>query len=635
VYGPSVRDPLLDDLDPLQRVAVTSSARPLAIIAPAGSGKTRVLTRRIAYGVREEQLVARHVLAVTFTRKAAAELVARIDHPGGARITAGTFHAIALAQLRRHASERNREPPRLLEGKARVLAPLLGGRGAAPSVAVADVASEIEWAKARLIAPDGYEAAAESAGRRPPRGIGAVAQVYARYEDEKRRRHLIDFDDVLSRCADAMVRDEAFAAGQRWRFRHIFVDEFQDATPLQLRLLRAWLGDTNELTVVGDPAQAIYGFTGADASPLLQFARAFPGGSTVALGSNYRSIPGVVALAEIALGGAAGVRRHPEAIRPDGEAPTITAFETDHDEARAVAEHAWKAHASGVPWRRMAVLFRTNAQSPRFEAAFARRGVPFRVGDDQRFSARPAVRALLDDLRSEERKAPGRPFAHLLADLAAGTDAMPAAAAGEQTPRAGPAAQPPAWIGDDITEDTTDDTTDGARSRLEQLLELGREYLAAVAGTGSVAEFTTWLDTAAGGAASGGDGVELVTFHRAKGLEWSVVFVTGLEAGLVPMSFATSQEARNEERRLLHVALSRAEDELHCSWSRTRSMGGRRARREPSPWLALLEDAANRAPNGILQGRRAPREHLAELRATLGAATPAGPPPSRVGRLRR
>jgi len=605
-----VRDALLADLDPLQLEAVTSAAAPLAIIAPAGSGKTRVLTRRIAYGAREGRLEARHVLAVTFTRKAAGELVSRIGRLGvDGRITAGTFHAIALAQLRRHAAERNREAPSVLDRKARVLGPLMGGRGAASTVAIADVAAEIEWAKARLVTPDEYERAAEAAGRRAPRGAGEVARLFREYEAEKRRRHLIDFDDVLIRCSDAIARDEEFAAGQRWRFRHLFVDEFQDATPLQLRLLRAWLGGSDDLTVVGDPAQAIYGFTGADATPLIAFGRAFPGGYTIALGRNYRSTPAVVALAEVALGSAAGGgRRHPEAIRADGAAPTITSYEDDDAEANAVAEACWQSHAAGVPWNRMAVLFRTNAQSSRFEATFTRRGVPFRIGDGQRFAARASVRVLLDQLRDAERTAPGRPFAQNLADLAA-------------------------------DDDDTTEMNDEVRSHRDALLELGRDYLEAVGGTGGVAEFTTWLDTVTAGSPVSGSGaapgVDLVTFHRAKGLEWSVVYVTGLERGLVPISWSTTEATHAEERRLLHVALSRAEDELHCSWARTRSSGSRRAPREPSPWLGQLENEANHAPHGLLQGRSAPRDHLAELRRTLADATPPLPPPERARRLER
>jgi DNA helicase-2/ATP-dependent DNA helicase PcrA len=608
VYGPSVRDALLHDLDPLQHDAVTSEAAPLAIIAPAGSGKTRVLTRRIAYGAREGRVVARHVLAVTFTRKAAGELVSRIGRLGvDGRITAGTFHAIALAQLRRHATERNREAPRVLDHKARLLGPIVGGRGAASTVAVADVAAEIEWAKARLISPDGYAAAADAAGRRTPRGAGEVSRLYAGYEAEKRRRHLIDFDDVLSRCAEAIVRDEEFAAGQKWRFRHLFVDEFQDATPLQLRLLRAWLGESKDLTVVGDPAQAIYGFTGADAGPLIAFEKTFPGGKTIALARNYRSTPAVVALAEVALGASAGgSRRGPEAVRPHGAPPTITGYGDDGAEASAVAAACEQTHAYGVPWHRMAVLFRTNAQSSRFETAFTRRGVPFRIGEAQRFATRPPVAALLDRLRDSERKLPGRPFAHHLADLASDDDAI---------------------------------ESDEARAHRDSLLDLGRDYIEAVGGIGGVGEFAIWLDTATGGGAtarssSGAHGVDLVTFHRAKGLEWTVVFVTGLEQGLVPISWSTSDAARAEERRLLHVALSRAEDELHCSWARTRFAGTRRTSREPSPWLGLLENEANHAPHGLLQERRAPRAHLADLRATLNAASPPSPPPNRAHRLR-
>src|SRR5262249_25887026 len=160
---------------------------------------------------------------------------------------------------------------------------------------------------------------------------------------------------------DAIDRDEEFAAGQRWRFRHLFVDEFQDATPLQIRLLRGWLGDSFDLAVVGDPAQAIYAFTGADAAPLLDFAHAFPGAETIVLNRNYRSTPEVVSIAEVALGGAASPARvPPEAIRSSGAAPTVISYADDEAEARAVADACWRSHADGVPWSRMGVLFRTN-----------------------------------------------------------------------------------------------------------------------------------------------------------------------------------------------------------------------------------------------------------------------------------
>ena len=235
--------------------------------------------------------------------------------------------------------------------------------------------------------------------RAPPSGAcparpRELADLYARYEPEKRRQRWLDFDDLLAHCADAIERDPDFAAAQRWRFRHLFVDEFQDATPLQTRLLRAWLGDRPDLCVVGDGAQAIYAFAGADASPLTEFARHFPGGRTIPLVHNYRSTDAIVAVAEAALGPGVGRRAR---CAPRGAPRRARAAPRRVRRRRAggreVADACWHEFTGGVPWHRMAVLFRTNAQSSLFETAFARRGVPFRLAGAQRFAARPAVRA--------------------------------------------------------------------------------------------------------------------------------------------------------------------------------------------------------------------------------------------------
>ncbi len=587
-----MHDPLLDDLDAHQREAVVSDAQPLAVLAPAGSGKTRVLTRRIAYRVREGSASAHHVLAVTFTRKAAGELADRLGRLGvHDSVTAGTFHALALAQLRRRATEQGREPPTVLASKARVLAPLLKGTGRASRSDVADVATEIEWAKSRLITPDRFAGAALAAGRRLPRAADQIAAIYTQYENEKRRRRLCDFDDLLAWCADAIDRDPDFAAAQRWRFRHLFVDEFQDATPLQLRINEAWLGERTDLFVVGDVAQSIYAFAGADATALSDFDRRFPGGTTLALARNYRSTPQVVAVAESLLGAGSGVDRpNVQAARPAGDAARLRAFDDDITEAAGVVQELWQAFTDGVPWHRMAVLFRTNAQSAAFEAACARRGIPFRVTGEQRFADRPQVRALIDALRESENIAPGRPFTDHLADLAAdlGVDGEP--------------------------------ESEDERDQRDALLRLGREYLGADGGTGRLAGFLAWLDVmrAEDGNAPG---VELVTFHRAKGLEWQVVFVTGLERGLVPISWAATPAALAEERRLLHVALSRATDTLHCSWARSRTVRSRRARREPSPWLDRLEAAAGR----VSDARPDAVSELAAVRATLQSVEPPQP----------
>jgi DNA helicase-2/ATP-dependent DNA helicase PcrA len=605
-------DPLLDGLDARQRDAVTTDARPLAVLAPAGSGKTRVLTRRIAYRAREGTAEPRHMLAVTFTRHAAGQLVDRLSALDVDALTAGTFHALALAQLRRRALEQGREPPTVLASKQRVLAAALDrampGRSRRRGPSVSELAAEIEWAKARMIRPDAYAAAVERAGRRMSAATAGVAEVYAAYEAEKRRRRCCDFEDLLWLCADAIETDPAFAAAQRWRFRHFFVDEFQDATPLQVRLLRAWLGDRSDLCVVGDVAQAIYGFAGADAAPLATFAAHFPGGTVIDLTQNYRSTPQVVAVAEAVLGRTSGVERPPmRAMRPDGDAPGCHAYADEHAEAAAVAQRCRDAFVSGVPWHDMAVLFRTNAQSAVFEAAFDRRGIPFRAADRADATARPALREPLERLRRIERESRHRPFAEHLADLVHEPSEPRFDAELADGERSGRAPEPDARAG--------------------ELLRLGREYLASEDGPGSVAAFTTWLELSARDEHRGPHGVDLTTFHRAKGLEWRVVCVTGLEEGLVPVGWATSPAEIAEERRLLHVALGRAVDVLHLSWCRTRTVAGRRVRREPSPWLSLLEHRARRAALPPVDGRVA----LAAVRETL---LDVGPPRS-VRRNRR
>ena len=590
-------DPLLADLDAHQRAAVTEPHAPLAILAPAGSGKTRVLTRRIAFRIRGQLAQPRHLLAVTFTRRAAGELVDRLDALGvDAAVTAGTFHALALAQLRSRAADRRQELPRVLDRKGRVLGPLVksrGASGASVAMAINDVATEIEWAKARMIAPEQYVAAARATERRLPRPAAELADLYAKYETEKRRQRWLDFDDLLAHCADAIERDADFAAAQRWRFRHLFVDEFQDATPLQTRLLRAWLGDRRDLCVVGDGAQSIYAFAGADASPLTDFARHFPGGRTIPLVYNYRSTDAIVAVSEAALGPASGVERDsPRAVRPADRSATIVAFDDDAHEAAMIADACWHEFTGGVPWHRMAILFRTNAQSSLFETALARRGVPFHLTGSQRFATRPEVRVLLDRLRESERAAPRRSFADHLADLAADADTDPNSDSDSEADggaRANASAAPAAPVAPE-----SPGAADELQTHRDALLQFGRDYSSAEGGSASVAGFVSWLDFATRAESTDQRGVDLVTFHRAKGLEWQIVFVTGLEKGLVPISWAGTPVARAEERRLLHVALGRAEDWVQCSWARERTAHGRRATRQPSPWLDELEQAITR-----------------------------------------
>jgi DNA helicase-2/ATP-dependent DNA helicase PcrA len=585
-------DPLLAGLDEYQLAAVTSAAAPLAILAPAGSGKTRVLTRRIAWRAREASVDPRHVLAVTFTRKAATQLGARLARLGVADdLTAGTFHALALAQLRRRAEDAGREPPRVLARKGRVLGPIVRGAG----VPIADVAAEIEWAKARMITPDRFASEANLAPRALPCSADDLAALYDRYEREKRRRRLLDFDDLLWWCADNIERDETFAASQRWRFRHFFVDEFQDASPLAVRLLAAWIGTGTDLCVVGDVAQAIYGFAGADASFLERFDEHFPGGTHIALHYNYRSTPQVVRAAAAVLSRDHAAR----AVRADGPVPHIVDYADDRAEADGVARLLFDANRRGIAWRDMAVLYRTNGQATCFEGALARASVPFAATVRDRFLDRTEVQHLVERMERAEQAAPRRALRDHLADL-------------------------DVWADDEAPEP-------GEREVAEEIVRLGDDYLSAEGGRGSLAGFLLWVELTTREPPRA-TGVTLSTFHRAKGLEWSVVCVTGLERGLVPIAYATDDAALAEERRLLHVALSRAHDTLHLSWARQRTLGTRTSVRSRSPWVdapiaACAPGPADRVPE--------PSAALADVRRTLAAAQPPQPRPRSTRRRGR
>jgi DNA helicase-2/ATP-dependent DNA helicase PcrA len=598
-------DKLLSDLNDRQREAVTGLTNPLAILAGAGSGKTRVLTRRIAWLAREGVIEPRHVLALTFTRKAAGELSDRLGSLGVRRaVTSGTFHGLALAQLRRRWRDRGESVPALLERKSRILAPLLGG-GPSVGAEAAEVAGEIEWAKARLIVPESYEAAATAAGRATPRPAGEIASLYDRYETEKSRRGVVDFDDLLWRLADALEDDAEFAAVIRWRHRHLFVDEFQDVNPAQFRLIRLWLGDRRDLCVVGDDDQAVYGFTGADAGYLVHFARHFPGAGVVRLEENYRSTPQVLAAAHAVLPGGSRQKKPLRPTLPDGPVPTVAADVSDREEAESVARSLQAAHQPGAPWAGRAVLYRTNAQSAPLEAALRAAGVPYRVRGAARFLDRPAVAAALEELRRAAGAAPGLPLNAHLAGLL------------EWAEEAGG--------GDQATRDR--------REHVDALVRLGHDYIAATAFSGdtpappgddgTASGFVAYLVTVlAEEDPTRTDAVELLTFHKAKGLEWPTVFVTGLERGLVPIAYAETPAALAEERRLLYVALTRAERGLHLSWAKRRTLGGREMTRQASPYLTSIEAAlAAFGPDGDGDWQAAvaaERARLAKARAAAG-----------------
>ncbi|HVB06645.1 MAG TPA: ATP-dependent helicase, partial [Acidimicrobiales bacterium] len=411
---------LLADCDDEQRLAITSDDAPLFVRAGAGSGKTRVLTRRVAWRIAEGSAAAGHTLVATFTRKAASELRQRLSSLGaGGPVTAGTLHAIALAELRRLALDRGRSLPVVLDRRQRLLE-RLAAEGALPvkgREGLAALVAEIDWAKARLVDPAGYAAAATRAERRSPLEPEVVAECFSVFELEKHRRGLLDFDDLLRRLAEEIAGDPDLAAAQRWRFRHLYVDEFQDLNPAQLRLLEAWLGDNRDICVVGDPDQAVYGWNGSDPAIMTTIERRWPAVATIRLDTNYRSTPQVLALGRAALSGGGGrstLAAVPRSSRGDGPVPSVTAYSSGAEEASRVAAALRRAHAPGRLWSQLAVLARTNAQLVAFQEACAAVGIPHRVGGSTSFLQRSAVREFL-------RRAAAQPssdaFGRLVADL--------------------------------------------------------------------------------------------------------------------------------------------------------------------------------------------------------------------------
>ena len=360
-----------------QREAIESDEPLLCVVAGAGAGKTRVLTLRVARRVREGSIEPDRTLVTTFSRKAAEELRTRLYSLGVSGVKAGTFHRTALGLLREHRELRGRPLPQLLPDRRRLLAEVTTGDPRRTRA----LEGEIGWAKARLVSPDGYEAEARRHRRRSGVSTEQVADAYARYEAERSRRRLLDFDDLIVACADALAGDREFADSIRWRTRHLFVDEMQDVNPAQFRLLTAMLADDPDLFVVGDPNQSVYGFNGADPTLLDRLPEILRGTRVLRLDENHRCTPQVVAVATAvlregaAIGSAADVAP-PHTTRVDGPVPRVVSHATDEDEAAWAAQRAKLSRTPGRRWSSIAVLTRTNAQLARVQAAMDAARVP-------------------------------------------------------------------------------------------------------------------------------------------------------------------------------------------------------------------------------------------------------------------
>ncbi|MGJ5669653.1 ATP-dependent DNA helicase UvrD2 [Rhodococcus aetherivorans] len=587
---PMRADASVEGLDPQQAAAVLAPRGPVCVLAGAGTGKTRTITRRIAHLVSHGHVAAGQVLAVTFTARAAGEMRSRLRELGvggsGPQVQARTFHAAALRQLRYFWPRVVGDTPwQLLDRKFAVVSQAAHRAGFATDTdTVRDLLSEIEWAKGSLVAPEDYPAAVARARREPPADAGRVAAVYAGYESLKVRDDgiFLDFDDLLLHTAAALEEHTAVAEEFRDRYRCFVVDEYQDVTPLQQRVLDAWLGDRDDLTVVGDANQTIYSFTGATPQYLLDFSRRFPDATVVRLERDYRSTPQVVSLANRVIGAArgriAGTRLQLVGQRPPGPEPAFAEYDDEPAEAQAVAKSIAKLLGSGVSAAEIAVLYRINAQSEAYEQAFTEAGIPYQVRGGEGFFTRAEVRQAVGALRQ----------AHGRDDLPEGADrgaALVTLVRAVLAPLGLTEAEPA-----------------GAQARerwesLRALVQLTEELL----GHEPDLDLDGLLrDLAARAEARHPptvQGVTLASLHAAKGLEWDAVFLVGLTDGTLPIvhvvgdsSTPPDEAGIEEERRLLYVGVTRARVHLQLSWALSRTEGGRRSRRRSRFLHGLIPD---------------------------------------------
>ncbi|WP_414687832.1 ATP-dependent DNA helicase UvrD2 [Mycobacterium sp.] len=569
---------LIGALDDEQREAVLAPRGAVCVLAGAGTGKTRTITHRIAHLVAAGHVAPGQVLAVTFTQRAAGEMRGRLreldDGVGTGSVQAVTFHAAARRQLRyfwpRVVGDTSWQ---LLDSKFAVVAQAAARGGLQVSTDdVRDLAGEIEWAKASLISPEDYPAAVAKASRDTPLEAAKVAGVYAGYEELKTRRDgpaLLDFDDLLLHTAGAIENDAGVAQEFRDRYRCFVVDEYQDVTPLQQRVLDAWLGDRDDLTVVGDANQTIYSFTGASPRYLLGFSRRFPDATVVRLERDYRSTPQVVSLANrviaAARGRMAGSKLHLVGQREPGPAPSFAEHPDEVAEATAVAKQIAKLIESGTPAAEVAVLYRINAQSEVYEEALTEAAIPYQVRGGEGFFTRQEIRqsllALQRGLERGERGIEGQLpqlVRQLLEPLGLTTEPPPGSRARER------------WEALTALAELVDEEV-ARRPQLDLAGLLAELRLRADARHPPVVQ-----------------GVTLASLHAAKGLEWDAVFLVGLADGTLPISHALTHgpdsEAVEEERRLLYVGITRARVHLALSWALARTPGGRQGRR-PSRFL--------------------------------------------------
>ena len=562
-------DRLLAGLDERQKEVAETLRGPLCVLAGAGTGKTRAITHRIAYGVATGTYDPQRVMALTFTTRAAGELLGRLRALGADGVQARTFHSAALRQLHYFwPVVAGGHPPRILDGKGA----LIGHAASAlklrlDTAALRDTAAEIEWRKVSRLRLEEYARVAHSRTLPAQLSVDAMVALHQRYEDLKDERKQIDFEDVLLATAGMIENEPRVAEQVREQYRFFVVDEYQDVSPLQHDLLALWLGGRRELCVVGDASQTIYSFAGATSDYLVRFGSEYPEARVVRL-DNYRSSAPIVTLANRLMRGRPGALTLHAATEgaQSGPTPRVSAHVDDAAEAASIAQSIAQRIADGTPLESIAVLYRINTQSIALEAALRRFEVPVQSRANSRFFDQQEVKQAILLLRGASISIVDEPLFKSVSDVLRGLG-------WRQDPPEGGGAERVAW------------------ESLNALLGLAEE---APPGT-SLADFVRELQRRQQQQHEPTrQAVTLSTLHAAKGLEWDAVYIAGLSEGLVPITFAQGLEAVDEERRLLYVGITRARRALELSWSKRASS----ARAERAPSRFLDEVRAPAAPSG-------------------------------------
>lgn len=530
---------ILNALDEEQREAAQSLIGPTVILAGAGTGKTRTITHRIAYGILRGDFSENRVMALTYTNRAAGELRARLRALGVHSVNAKTFHAAALAQLEYFWRDFfGVEVPRVLESKSRAIGAAAEKlRIRLDANTIRDIAAEIEWRKYSMLSLEQY---LDQITTRPSiPGLAPIRsyEIQVAYEDAKVKAKQIDWEDVLMLCTGMLKAEPRALAHVHAQYRFFTVDEYQDISKLQQELLDTWLGDRSDLCVVGDPNQTIYSFSGASASFLETFDSRYPGANVVSLTKNYRSTPEIISLANRVR---ANQKFEPlEAIRPGGPEPEVLEFSTKDKECDWVAGRIKDLLSGGMKASQIAVLYRINAQSEQVENALSKAGVEYQVRGGMRYFSRPEIMAAVRMVRAEAANPSGKELYETVSAIARSL--------GWQS------------IAPEVSG-TALEQWEALNSLVQIADELGAEA--------TIQTFANELEERQRSQHEPTrESITLSTIHAAKGLEYKAVFIIGAIEGYLPISYAKTELHIAEEQRLFYVGVTRAKDSLFITWS--------------------------------------------------------------------